>query len=30
VNAWFPFWLAGEVPTTDRHTLVDWIEHTGR
>jgi beta-glucanase (GH16 family) len=30
VNAWFPFWLAGEVPTTDRYTLVDWIEHTGR
>ena len=30
VNAWFPFWLAGEIPMTDRYTLVDWIEHTGR
>ena len=28
VNAWFPFWLAGEVPTTDRYTVVDWVEHT--
>lgn len=30
VNAWFPSWLAGESPTTDRFTVVDWIEHTGR
>lgn len=29
-NAWFPFWLAGEVPTTDRYTYIDWIEHVGR
>lgn len=29
-NAWFPFWLAGEMPTTDRYTYVDWIEHIGR
>lgn len=29
-NAWFPFWLAGEVPTTDRYTYIDWIEHFGR
>jgi beta-glucanase (GH16 family) len=30
VNAWFPSWLAGERPTTDRFTSVDWIEHVGR
>lgn len=30
LNAWFPSWLAGERPTTDRLTLVDWVEHTGR
>ena len=29
-NAWFPFWLAGIVPTTDRYTYIDWIEHIGR
>lgn len=29
-NAWFPFWLAGERPVTDRYTSIDWIEHTGR
>jgi licheninase len=29
-NAWFPSWLAGERPTTDRFTYVDWIEHIGR
>lgn len=29
VNAWFPSWLAGQRPATDRFTLVDWIEHTG-
>jgi beta-glucanase (GH16 family) len=29
-NAWFPSWLAGEVPTTDRVTYIDWIEHVGR
>jgi endo-1,3-1,4-beta-glycanase ExoK len=30
VNAWFPSWLAGERPATDRFTLVDWIEQSGR
>lgn len=30
VNAWFPSWLGGEPPATDRFTLVDWIEHVGR
>ena len=30
VNAWFPSWLAGESPTTDRYTYVDWIDHVGR
>jgi licheninase len=30
VNAWFPSWLAGESPTTDRSTDVDWIEHVAR
>jgi hypothetical protein len=30
VNAWFPSWLAGEPPATDRYTSVDWIEHIGR
>lgn len=29
-NAWFPFWLAGQAPSTDRFTYVDWIEHIGR
>jgi beta-glucanase (GH16 family) len=30
VNAWFPSWLAGERPATDRFTLVDWAEYVGR
>jgi licheninase len=30
VNAWFPSWLAGERPSSDRFTYVDWIEHTAR
>ncbi len=30
LNAWFPSWLAGERPATDRFTLVDWIEQSGR
>ena len=30
VNAWFPSWLAGKRPATDRFTLVDWIEYAGR
>ena len=28
VNAWFPSWLAGEVPLTDRYTYVDWVDFT--
>lgn len=28
VNAWFPSWLAGQAPTTDRSTYVDWIDFT--
>lgn len=28
-NAWFPFWLPGEVPSSDRVTSIDWIEHVG-
>ena len=30
VNAWFPSWLGGERPTTDRVTLVDWVEQATR
>ena len=30
VNAWFPSWLAGQTPATDRFTYVDWIEHVGK
>jgi beta-glucanase (GH16 family) len=30
VNAWFPSWLAGERPNSDRFTYVDWIEYTAR
>jgi endo-1,3-1,4-beta-glycanase ExoK len=30
VNAWFPSWLAGQVPSSDRFTQVDWIEYSGR
>jgi licheninase len=30
LNAWFPSWLAGESPTTDRYTYADWMEHVGR
>ena len=29
-NAWFPSWLAGQAPTTDRITYIDWIEYAGR
>ena len=25
VNAWFPQWLSGEEPDSDRY--VDWIKH---
>jgi len=28
VNAWFPSWLAGEAPKTDRYTYVDWVDFT--
>ena len=30
VNAWFPSWLEGERPATDRFTLVDWVEQASR
>lgn len=30
VNAWFPSWLAGQTPDTDRYTYVDWIEYVAR
>jgi beta-glucanase (GH16 family) len=30
VNSWFPSWLAGQAPTTDRYTYVDWIEFAAR
>jgi beta-glucanase (GH16 family) len=30
VNAWFPSWLSGERPSSDRFTYVDWIEYVGR
>ena len=26
VNSWFPTWLSGEEPESDRHVYVDWIE----
>lgn len=26
VNAWFPSWLAGQAPTSDRSTSVDWVD----
>lgn len=26
VTAWFPSWLEGQSPATDRHVHVDWIE----
>ncbi len=26
VNAWFPKWLSGEKPSSDRYAYVDWIE----
>jgi len=29
VNAWFPSWLGGERPATDRYTEVDWVQHVG-
>ena len=27
LNSWFPRWLEGKKPSTDRFTLVDWIKH---
>lgn len=27
VNAWFPQWLSGEEPDSDRYVYVDWIKH---
>ena len=27
VNAWFPTWLDGEKPATDRYTYVEWLRH---
>ncbi len=27
VNTWFPTWLDGEEPDSDRYAYVDWIEH---
>ncbi len=30
VTAWFPTWLAGDRPDTDRYTYVDWIEFVSR
>jgi beta-glucanase (GH16 family) len=30
VNAWFPSWLSGERPATDRFTLVDWVQYVAR
>lgn len=27
VNAWWPVWLAGGPPRTDRRVLVEWVEH---
>ena len=26
LNAWFPSWLAGQAPPTDRFTYVDWVD----
>jgi hypothetical protein len=25
-NTWFPTWLDGEEPSSDRYVYVDWIE----
>ena len=30
VNAWFPSWLAGQSPSSDRTTSVDWVDYTSR
>ncbi|CAA9451751.1 MAG: hypothetical protein AVDCRST_MAG37-2416 [uncultured Rubrobacteraceae bacterium] len=26
MNIWFPTWLSGEEPSSDRHARVEWIE----
>lgn len=30
ITAWFPSWLEGQSPATDRHVDVDWIEFVER
>jgi hypothetical protein len=30
VNAWFPTWLGGKKPRTDKFVLVDQIRYTGQ
>ena len=30
LNAWFPSWLGGERPATERVTSVDWLEYVSR
>lgn len=27
VNTWYPEWLQGIKPTSDKYTLIDWIKH---
>lgn len=27
VNTWYPEWLNGIEPTSDKYTLIDWIQH---
>jgi len=27
VNSWFPEWLSGEKPDSERYVCVDWIEY---
>ncbi len=27
VNAWYPSWLEGKRPRTDKLVLVDWLRH---
>ena len=28
LNAWFPSWLAGQAPSTDQFTSVDWVDYS--
>ncbi len=30
VNTWFPEWLPGKAPPTDRHAVVNWIRYVRR